>query len=253
MSRIVWDAPGERRYEIGVDRGVFYRLIGGVYTDGVAWNGLTGVDDDPGGREASPLYSGGVKVGSENTAEEYSGTIRCYTYPDEFEEYLGEYEIAPGIFGKQQGRELFGFSYRTLIGNDTDGTGHGYKIHLIYNMRVTDFSRSFATVNDTNDIQETQIPFETFPQAISDEDLELDPMSEIVVDSRFTDPDILAEIEDILYGGEETEARLPFPDEIIEMTTVREEMPEEWDLYPNVLAYPSDELSPHEDETEGGE
>lgn len=253
MSRIVWDAPGERRYEIGVDRGVFYSQVGGIYTNGVAWNGLTGVDDENGGRDATPLYSGDIKVASEYTPEEYSGSIRCYTYPDEFEEYLGEAEIAPGIYGRQQERGLFGLCYRSLIGNDTEGTDHGYKVHLVYNMRVTDFSRSQSTINDSNEVEETQISFESFPQDISDEDLELDPMSEIVIDSRLVDSEVLKSLEDILYGTEDAVARLPFPDEIIEMTTVPEEMPEEWDLYPNVLAYPSDELSPHENEVEGGE
>ena len=251
MSRIVWDAPGERRYEIGVDRGVFYSQVGGIYTNGVAWNGLTGVDDENGGRDATPLYSGDIKVGSEYTPEEYSGSIRCYTYPDEFEEYLGEAEVIPGVYARQQGRELFGLCYRSLIGNDTEGTDHGYKVHLVYNMRVTDFSRSYATINDSNEVQETQISFESFPQEVSDE--ELDPMCEIVIDSRLVDGEVLKSLEDILYGTEDTVARLPFPDEIIEMTTVREEMPEEWDSYPNVLAYPSDELSPHENEVEGGE
>lgn len=212
MSRIVWDAPGERRYEIGVDRGVFYSQVGGIYTNGVAWNGLTGVDDENGGRDATPLYSGDVKVGSEYTPEEYSGSIHCYTYPDEFEEYLGEAEVIPGVYARQQERGLFGFCYRSLVGNDTEGTDHGYKLHLIYNMRVTDFSRSYATINDSNEVQETQISFESFPQEVSDE--ELDPMCEFVIDSRNVEPVILEGIEDILYG-EEGAPRLPYPDEIL--------------------------------------
>ena len=157
MGRLTWDALGERKYEIGVDHGVFYRYEGGIYTGGIAWNGLTGIDDDNGGRDASPLYSGGVKVGSEYTSEEYSGIIKCYIFPDEFEEYLGEREIAPGIYARQQDRDQFGFCYRSRKGNDTEGTEHGYKLHLIYNMKVTDFSRSYATVNDSMDIQETEI------------------------------------------------------------------------------------------------
>jgi len=244
MATLTWDALGERKYEIGVDHGVFYRYEGGIYTGGVAWNGLTGVDDNTGGRDASPLYSGGVKVGSEYTSEEYSGSIKCYTFPDEFEDYLGEREIAPGIYARQQDRDQFGFCYRSRKGNDTEGTEHGYKLHLIYNMKVTDFSRSYSTVNESMDIQETEISFETFPQPVDDEDF--DPMSEIVLDSTLLDSDVLQTLEEILYGTDDEEPRLPFPDEIIELTTPKEEMPDEWKLFPNTLVYPAGNLHPYD-------
>ena len=244
MATLTWDALGERKYEIGVDHGVFYHYEGGIYTGGVAWNGLTGVDDNTGGRDASPLYSGGVKVGSEYTSEEYSGSIKCYTFPDEFEEYLGEREIAPGIYARQQDRDQFGFCYRSRKGNDTEGTEYGYKLHLIYNMKVTDFSRSYATVNDSMDIQETEISFETFPQPVDDE--EFDPISEIVLDSTLLDSDVLQTLEEILYGTDDVEPRLPFPDEIIEHTTPKEEMPDAWKLFPNTLVYPAGNLYPYD-------
>lgn len=244
MAALTWDALGERKYEIGVDHGVFYRYEGGIYTGGIAWNGLTGVDDSPEGRDVSPLYSGGVKVGSEYTSEEYSGAIKCYTFPDEFEEYLGERELAPGIYARQQNRDLFGFCYRSRKGNDTDGVDHGYKLHLIYNMKVTDFSRSYSTVNESMGIQETEISFETFPQEIDDE--EFDPASEIVLDSTFLDSDALGELESILYGTEDEDPRLPYPDEIIELVTPKQEMPDEWKLFPNTLVYPAENLYPYE-------
>ena len=243
MGRLIWDALGERKYEIGVDHGVFYPFEGGIYTGGIAWNGLTGVEDDTGGRDASPLYSGGVKVGSEYTSEEYSGSIKCYTFPDEFEEYLGERELTAGIFARQQDRDQFGFCYRSRIGNDTEGTEHGYRIHMIYNMRVTDFSRAYSTVNDAMDIQETTISFETFPQEIDDE--EFDPVSEIVIDSTLLDPDVLNNLEEIIYGTDDADPRLPFPDEIIELTIPKQEMPEEWKLFPNTLVHPDENLYPY--------
>lgn len=241
MGRITWDALGERRYEIGVDRGVFYRYEGGVYIDGVAWNGLTGVDDESGGRDESPLYSGGVKVGSEYTAEDYSGKIKCYTYPDEFEEFLGEDELAPGVYARQQSRTLFGFTYRSYVGNDTESVEHGYRIHLIYNMKVTDFSRSYSTLNNSTELNVTEISFETFPQTLSDD---YSPMSEIIIDSRTINADALQELENILYGTEDDEPRLPYPEEIMEIIAVPEEMPPEWRLYPNVLIYPAETVIP---------
>lgn len=243
MSRIVWDALGKHRYEIGVDRGVFYPLVGPDFTDGIAWDGLTGVDDDIGGREATPLYSRDVKVGAEYTPEEYSGKIKCFTYPDEFEEFLGEIEIGPGVYARQQERNLFGFTYRSKIGNDTEGTEHGYKIHLIYNMRVTEFSRSYTTINESMEVGETEISFETFPVDTELEDFV--PISEIVIDSRFVDDEILSTIEDILYGTSDTTARLPYPNELISMLRVPEPIPEEWILFPNALIQPTGNLYPY--------
>lgn len=246
MSRIEWDALGERRYEIGVDRGVFYESVGGEYINGIAWNGLTGVEDSSEGRESTPLYSGDVKVAAEYTPEAYAGTIRCYTYPDDFEKYLGEEEIGPGVYARQQDRDLFGFCYRTLVGNDSDGTSHGYKLHLVYNMIVTDFSRSYSTVNSSTDIPETTIGFDTFA-VITDSD-NYEPLSEIVIDSRTVDATLLASFEDILYGTANAVPRLPWPDEIIEMFYVPQPIPPEWYLFPNNAIYPDDTLYPYVEE-----
>lgn len=245
MARIIWDALGERKYEIGVDRGVFYKLVADEYTNGIPWNGLTGVDDASTGREATPLYSGGVKTASEYTPEEYAGKIKCFTYPDEFEEYLGTVELQSGIFGRQQKRDLFGFCYRSFVGSDAEGIEHGYKLHLIYNCQVTDFSRSYSTINSSGDIQETEISFESFPQEV--DNIDYKPMSEIVLDSRFVDADAFATLEGILYG-DDASPRLPFPDEIIDMFYVPPVMPPEWYLYPNNLIYPTGTIYPQEEE-----
>lgn len=252
MSKIIWDALGERKYEIGVDRGVLYRSESGEYTNGIAWNGLTGVDDNNGGREATPLYSGGIKAATAYTADEYSGKIKCFMYPDEFDEFLGEREIINGIFARQQERYLFAFSYRSFVGNDTDGTDLGYKIHLIYNMEVTDFGRSYSTVNDSMDAKEIEISFDTYPQEIDND--EYDPVSEIVLDSRVMSPETLEALEAILYGSETSVPRLPYPDEIIELFNVPEPLPPEWILYPNFLINPYGQLYPvAQEEEEGGD
>ena len=51
MSKLVWDADGERFYETGTDRGVLFPVVAGVYSAGVAWNGLTAVTESPSGAE----------------------------------------------------------------------------------------------------------------------------------------------------------------------------------------------------------
>ena len=131
--RIDWDQDGQRLYETGVDRGVCYPMNDqGVYTPGVAWNGLSAVNEKPSGAEASAIYADNIKYLNLMSNEEYKATIEAYTYPDEFAECDGSKEIATGVVIGQQKRKPFGFSYQTLIGNDTDGTDLGYKIHLVY-------------------------------------------------------------------------------------------------------------------------
>ena len=61
MSKLVWDATGERYYETGVKNGVLYIPTSGVYSKGVAWNGLTAVTESPSGAEATALYADDVK------------------------------------------------------------------------------------------------------------------------------------------------------------------------------------------------
>ena len=49
FKRLTWDAVGEKLYETGTDRGVFYAQVNGAYPKGVAWNGITGVTLSPSG------------------------------------------------------------------------------------------------------------------------------------------------------------------------------------------------------------
>lgn len=246
MARITWDALGERTYEIGTDRGVFYSYEGGLYVNGLPWNGLTGVSDSNGGREASTLYSGGIKVDTAYNSEEYSGVIKCYTYPDEFEKYLGVAELKQGLFIRQQDRDMFGLCYRTFVGNDTAGTEYGYKLHLVYNCVVKDFSRNYSTVNESIELGQTEITFETYPLEMEDDAYK--PISEIIIDSRCIRRSKMQVLEGILYGDEENTARLPLPDEFVELLTEPQPMPPEWYLYPNPLIYPDSTLYPEAQE-----
>ena len=98
MSKIVWDQTGERLYETGVKQGVLYvQASGGTYPKGVAWNGLTTVTESPSGAEATPLYADDIKYLNLMSAEELSGTIEAYTYPDAFAECDGSASIATGV------------------------------------------------------------------------------------------------------------------------------------------------------------
>jgi hypothetical protein len=133
MARLTWDTTGSRLYETGVDHGVLYIPDGnGDYTNGVAWNGLTTVTESPSGAEATALYADNIKYLDLRSAEEFGATIEAFTYPDEFNQFDGIASPSVGVNVGQQSRSTFGFSYRTNVGNDVDGSDYGYKLHLIY-------------------------------------------------------------------------------------------------------------------------
>ena len=121
MFKIEWDKVGERLYETGVDRGVLYPQVSGAYPNGVAWSGLTNVTESPSGAEATPLYADNIKYLNLLSNEDFACTIEAYTYPDEFAECDGSAALATGVQISQQNRKMFGFSYRTKLGNDVDG------------------------------------------------------------------------------------------------------------------------------------
>ena len=212
--RLVWDKTAERLYETGVSRGALYLPDAqGAYSNGVAWNGLTGVSESPSGAEPTPLYADDIKYLNLISAEDYAATIEAYTYPDEFAECDGSAELAPGVMIGQQKRKPFGLCYRTLIGNDTEGTDYGYKLHLVYGAMAAPSDKSYATVNDSPEAITFSWEVSTTPVEVSG----YKPTASLTIDSTKVDATKLAALETILYGSENTNARLPLPDEIAEL------------------------------------
>lgn len=214
MAKLVWDRPGERIYETGVDRGVLYpQGVDGTYPQGVAWNGLTAVTESPSGAEATPLYADNIKYLNLLSNEDFGATIEAYTYPDEFGICNGEVEIATGVTVGQQPRKAFGMAYRTKIGNDIESNDHGYKIHIIYGALATPSEKAYGTINDSPEAITFSWEVTTTPIEVPG----LKPTAHLVLDSTKVNPAKMAAIETILYGGEEGEARLPLPSEVAEL------------------------------------
>lgn len=215
MSRITWDKTGERFYETGVDHGVLYLYdkVEKKFDNGVAWNGLTAVNESPSGAEPTPLYADNIKYLNLMSAEEYAATIEAFTFPDEFEECDGSATIADGVSIGQQPRRLFGFCYRTLIGSDTEGTEKGYKLHLVYNCLASPSERSHATVNDNPEAAQLSWDISTTPVDVTG----FKPTATVEIDSTKTPAAKMTAIENILYGSTNAAPRLPLPDEIAEI------------------------------------
>lgn len=212
MTVLTWDQIGERLYETGVDHGVLYIPDGvGAYSDGYAWNGLTTVTESPTGAEASPQYADNIKYLNLISAEEFGATIEAFTYPDEFAQCDGTAFPELGVAVGQQARRTFGLCYRTRLGNDTDGTDYGYKLHLIYGCQASPSEKAYGTINDSPEAITFSWEVTTTPVSVTD----LKPTSVLVIDSTQVDPAALATLEDMLYGTAGTDARLPLPDEVI--------------------------------------
>ena len=211
MAKLTWDNTGERIFETGVKQGVLYPIQSdGKYTKGVAWNGLTAVTESPSGAEATPLYADDIKYLNLLSNEEFGATIEAYTYPDEFAECDGSAELVTGVMIGQQKRKVFGLCYRTTIGNDVDGNDHGYKLHLIYGCLAAPSEKAYSTINDSPEAITFSWEVTTTPVNVEG----FKPTSQITIDSTKADPTKLAALEAVLYGGAETEAKLPLADEV---------------------------------------
>lgn len=212
MSRIVWDQTGKKTYETGTDHGVLYPMKNGAYSTGIGWDGLTAVTISPSGAESTPLYADNIKYLNLISAEELGGTIEAYSYPPEFMECDGSAEIVPGVTIGQQNRIPFGFTFRTIKGNDTASNAYGYILHIIYNATASPSERAYATVNDSPEAITFSWEFSTTPTAVGGD---YKPTASVEIDSTITDPTKLKALEDLLYGTAEAEPKLPSISEII--------------------------------------
>ena len=220
MTQLTWDEVGKRTFETGVDRGVLYipDPDTGIYDTGVAWNGLTTVTESPSGAEGNAQYADNIKYLNLISAEEFGGTIEAFTYPDEFAECDGTAIPTPGVIVGQQGRKVFGMSYRTRLGNDLEGTDYGYKLHLMYGAQASPSEKAYATINDSPEA----IAFSwTITTGGGGGCSGLKPTALLVVNSSVVDSSKLLLLEEALYGSSTpaTVAHLPTPDEVIAMLT----------------------------------
>jgi hypothetical protein len=198
--RLAWDTPGERFYEQGVDRGVLY--VGG---QGYAWSGLVSVSESIQGGQAKPYYIDGIKYSNLSSAEEFAATIEAFSAPAEFAPCDGYALIQNGLIATNQRRRSFDFSYRTLVGNDVKQLQYGYKIHLVYKALAAPSNAKYSTLGQNNTPNTLSWGITTLPPLASG----FRPTSHFIIDSQTTDPDILAQIEGILYGDDDSDAMIP--------------------------------------------
>lgn len=193
-----WDQVGDKKYQTGVDRGVLY-----LPERAVVWNGLTSVDEafDV---EVKPYYQDGVKYLNHQVQGDYSGTLKAFTYPDEFDQCVGVVSQGSGLYFHDQRPRPFGLSYRTKIGNDVT-EDLGYIIHLLYNLYAVPNSTSFATIGADPTPLEFSWSLTSTPDALSARR----PTAHLSIKSTDLDFGVIDLIEGILYGDVENEPHLP--------------------------------------------
>lgn len=214
MAKLVFDELGKRFYETGVSNAVLYpQADDGSYPKGVAWNGITAANESPSGAESNDQYADNIVYLSLTGAEKFEGTIEAFSSPAEFDECDGMKELSKGLTVSQQTRKTFGFAYKSILGNDIKGNDYGYKLHIWYGCKAAPSERSHTTVNDSPEPQNPSWTVSSTPIAVPG----AKPSSVLTFNSTTTPAEKLKKIEDILYGTDEADARLPLPSEIIDL------------------------------------
>ena len=209
MAKLSWDQQGDRKYETGVSNVAIYINNGA----GVAWNGVTAITESPSGAEPTALYADDIKYLNLISTEELTATIEAYTWPTEFNKALGFISSVSGLSFARQGRSLFGLVYKTRIGNDLLKQNYGYKLHIIYNCLAGPTERAYQTISDSPDAVSFSWEINTTPITCDG----YNNTASIVIDSTLIDAEILSQIEDTLFGTEDSDPTILLPSEIIDV------------------------------------
>jgi hypothetical protein len=216
MTRLVWDKVDDRLYKTGIDRGVLYvPNAQSEYDNGFAWNGLTAVEEDFGQDTTEPYYFDGVKYLDSYNTGDFAAKLSAFTYPDEFLEFEGMKALGNGLYVDDQAGKVFGLSYRTLIGSYTKGLEQGYRIHLLYNLTANPGDLGFQNGSNLPEV----LNFEWDLQSVPEKAFPYRPTAHIILDSQFLFGDILDALEEILYGTEDIQPRLPSLAELIDFVS----------------------------------
>lgn len=188
MSRLVWGEPNSLPYELGVERGVLYPTS----APGVAWQGLKSIDEAS-ENGVSSVYFEGVKVIESASLGVFNATIDAFMYPEELENGTTSFS---------------GLVYQTKLSNS------GYRTHLVYNPKFYLDSKGYMTVAETFDPTPLNWNLSATPIHVTG----YTPFSHIYFEAPLANKSLLLRyIEEILYGGEDTDPTILMPDVLIKL------------------------------------
>lgn len=212
MPKLTWHGTGEREIEAGVSEVALFPMGVSGYEAGVAWNGVTAINENPSGADVTDLYADNIKYASMRSAEKFGFTIEAYTYPDEWCECDGSKEALTGVFLGQQSRKAFALVYKTQIGDEAHpGMDKGFKLHIIYNSTASPSGRGYTTINDNPDAISFSWEANSTPVAVTGHKA----TCEITIDSTKATTAKLNALLDTIYGTNATDPMLPTPDQVI--------------------------------------
>lgn len=200
MAKTEWHSANDLAFETGLDKGVLYLPDG----SSVPWNGLTQINENF-NSETEPVYFDGMKINDLVTLGDFEATLTAMTYPDEFMELEGlVLNQRPGVFLGSQPPKAFGLCYRTLIGNRNEGIDYGYKLHLLYNVTAIPNEKTYASFSADPVLTEFSWSIKAVPEDVPG----FRPTAHAIIDSRYVDPLLLGDLEDLLYGTSEADGVL---------------------------------------------
>jgi hypothetical protein len=149
MTTLTWDQVGERLYETGVDHGVLYlpdvgRLRGRARLERSHDRHRVAL-----GCGVLPAVRRQHQVPEPRRRRDLRRTIEAFTYPDEFAQCDGTSFPQARVAIGQQGRDESSVWPPHPVGNDIDGTDHGYKLHLVYGAQAAPSEKAYGTINDS--------------------------------------------------------------------------------------------------------
>lgn len=205
MSKMVFDGAGNRYFHNGVSQVALFVMNGGAYGTGVPWNGVTNITKSADGGEPNALWADNIKYGTLMSAETAKGSIKAFTYPDEWKACDGEKELVAnsGVYLGQQERAHFGIVWREEVGNDAGATD--YIIHIMYNCVASPSERSNDTINDNADANEFSWDFEANPVEVDG----FKPTATVELDSRKVASAKMTAILKKIYGDTSSQPTLP--------------------------------------------
>lgn len=218
MSKMTWHGIGKREIESGVSEVALFQLGTNGYETGVAWNGVTAINENPSGADVTDLYADNIKYASMRAAEKFGFTIEAYTYPPEWAECDGSQEAEDGVFLGQQSRKAFGLVYKSQIGDaEHPGMDKGFKLHIIYNSTASPSGRGYTTINENPDAISFSWEANSTPVAVTG----FKPTCEITIDSTKANKTKLDALIETIYGRDAGDGKteltptLPDPDDVL--------------------------------------
>lgn len=199
MAILTWGQAGTKFYETGVDRVVFYPMVG----PGVAWTGVTSITEKNDGGDLSPYYLDGLKLIDFVENVDFKLELSAFGTPPEFRVCEGLFELHKGFIVTQQPRKFFGLSYRTLLSNDL-GAAY-YRIHLVYNLFSNSNGKKYTSLTKSTDPIEYSWTMDSIPVANTTKK----PTAHISVNSKSYTAAKITALENLLYGTVSTDPTLP--------------------------------------------